>query len=283
MIKKLLVTAFLALGLATPALAWNLNDLNRVVDQNNFQVGGGCSGTLVSTEHRMLFTAYHCIEQAIKSEEETEQDEDGQPLKDEDGKPIKKKKKTIRPVPVSQLFIVDGVERSVTYEADIIARDSKLDLAVLQIPEGVGPITLNLSAERGVPLVPRSHVEQRGATIWHVGNPRMQYGTITKGIVSSYRNLEKYDFDEVGYYLQFDSGITGGSSGGALFNDNGEYIGTVVMVVNGMGGELHFMGLAVPMSDMWELLSKNCLADELGGENIVNDKPRTTCKNTEEN
>ncbi len=96
----------------------------------------------------------------------------------------------------------------------------------------------------------------------------MFYGTVTKGVMSASRSLAEYGFEANKYFIQYDGGITGGSSGGALYDDNGVFIGITTLVLNNpSGGQLNFMGLAVPMTDVWAVADEACLADELGGAN----------------
>jgi hypothetical protein len=258
-------------ALATPAGAWDLNDLNKRADENLVQVGSGCSGTLVSVEHRLILTAYHCIAQYITTKQEPKSDEDGELIVGDDGKPVSKPKKVIKQVPIHQMFpdTKTGEPRWIDYWANIVARDSKLDVAILQIPEMIGPLKIGLVATSSVPLEPRGAMPQRGADVWHIGNPRMQYGTVTKGVVSSAtRNLSDYGIDKIKYYIQYDGGLYGGSSGGALYDDKGTYLGITVMYINGTAGEpLTFMGLIVPMEDIWTVADAACLSTDLGGTN----------------
>ncbi|NCP83315.1 MAG: trypsin-like peptidase domain-containing protein [Bacteroidetes bacterium] len=58
-----------------------------------------------------------------------------------------------------------------------------------------------------------------GEDCFAIGNPRGLTQTLSKGIISGYR----------GEYIQTTAQITNGSSGGALFNNNGEVIGITTM------------------------------------------------------
>ncbi len=258
-------------ALATPAGAWDLADLNQRADENLVQVGDGCSGTLVSVEHRLIFTAYHCIGGYIKTEREQKSDEDGELIVGEDGRPVSSPKKTIRQVPIHQMFPdpKTGEPRWIDYWADIVGRDAKKDVAILQIPETVGPLKISLVASESVPLEPKGSMPERGSVVWHIGNPRMQYGTVTKGVVSSAaRNLSEWGLDNIKFYVQYDGGLYGGSSGGAIYSDDGTFLGITTMYINGTQGEpLTFMGLVVPMEDVWTVAEAACIATDLGGTN----------------
>jgi hypothetical protein len=49
----------------------------------------------------------------------------------------------------------------------------------------------------------------------------------------------------------------------------GTYVGIAVMVAP----SATFLGLAVPMSDVWQVAADACIADQLGGENAAKCKP----------
>jgi hypothetical protein len=251
-------------ALATPAGAWNLDDLNRRADENLVQVGDGCSGTLVNVEHRLIFTAYHCIGDHISTKTETKRDADSEPLVGGDGKPITETKKTLTDVPIHQFFMdADGKMGEIEFWAKIVARDALLDVAILQVPAKVGPVMVAIAATSDVPLAAADFVAQRGSTIWHIGNPKMMYGTATRGVMSSKRSLSEYGFDRTKYFIQYDGGIAGGSSGGALYSDDGVFLGITTL---GMPA-VTFLGYAVPMSDVWKVADAACLSTDLGGVN----------------
>jgi hypothetical protein len=255
----------LAVLFAAPASAWDLNDLNKRADQNLYQLGEGCSATLVNVESRLVLTAYHCITQYVKTEQEKTFDDDGEPLLGPDGKPRTKAKKTTKRVPLHQIFWDDKGEKSqIDVWADIVARDAQKDVAILKIPAQVGPVVVTLQDAASIHLAAKdAPLLQRGATVWHVGNPMMMYGSVTKGIYSGARNLTDFGMDGVKFYVQYDGGLTGGSSGGALYDDAGTYIGIAVMVAPAAT----FLGFAVPMADVWAVADAACLSADLGGEN----------------
>lgn len=275
MFKKL----FLALGLsflATTASAVDLKEVNRILEENNFQVDNSCTGTLISVEHRLITTAYHCISQAITRIEEPDSDIDGFPKNDEslsldngvDHPRDKIKRKTkVKTVPVYQFaWDAEGDRHTVAYESKIVARNIHMDLAVLEIPKEVAGIPINIRATKDVPLSPKGSKVLIGEEVWSIGNPAMMYGVVTKGIVSSYRDLREYmstGLDVPQYYIQYDGSITGGNSGGAMLNDKGEYVGTTVM----KHSRFDWIAWSVPTDVMWKLLEDNCLADKVGGEN----------------
>jgi S1-C subfamily serine protease len=252
--------------LPSAALAWDLDQVKLRAEENNVQVGDGCSGTIVSVEHGLVLTAYHCITDAIKVEQKPERDGNGEVIIGPDGKPKMRKEKLTRQVPLHQFFWNDkGEKAGLTVYADIVARNDALDVAILKIPAKVGPVAVNTAARTDVPLLGKGSAVPVGATVWHIGNPMMMYGSVTRGIYSANRSLADFGMDGVKMYVQYDGGLTGGSSGGALYDDAGNYVGIAVMVAP----SATFLGLAVPMADVWQVAADACIADQLGGENAA--------------
>jgi S1-C subfamily serine protease len=202
-------------------------------------------------------------------------DENGEPRLDPEGKPLLAPKRETVQVPLHQFFWDDeGKKGEVSYKADIVARDAKRDVAFLKIPAKVGPVAIDLSYARSVPLGGKDDFPRRGSTVWHIGNPKMVYGTVTRGVVSSRRAMaDLLGNDDVKFHIQYDGGLTNGSSGGALYDDDGTYIGVAVMVYTGH----EFISWAVPMSEVWAVAADNCIAADLGGENAAKCKyaPKT--------
>jgi S1-C subfamily serine protease len=249
---------------ASTASAWDLAELEMRRTENNVQIGDGCSGTIVSVEHRLILTAYHCIEDAITTEAKPRTDDNGEVIVGGDGKALTVKSKKLSRVPVIQIFWDEAGKRNDLWVfAEIVARNERLDVAILQFPEKVGPVALVTAASRSVTLLPKDAKVEVGAVVWHIGNPMMLYGSVTRGVYSGPRSLSDYGLDGVKMYIQYDGGMTGGSSGGALYDDMGRYVGTTVMGAPAAT----FIGLAVPTSDIWTVAEGACIADKLGGVN----------------
>jgi S1-C subfamily serine protease len=254
----------LAVLFAVPAAAWDLDQVRMRAEENLVQVGDGCSGTIVSATHRLVVTAYHCINDAVMVEKKPQTDGDGEIIVGPDGTKRTKIEKRLVQVPLHQFFWDDkGKKSEITYYADIVARNATMDIAILRIPEKVGPVAVSIAATKDVQLLSRDATVPLGATVWHIGNPMMLYGTVTKGIMSAPRSLVEYGIDGNRYFVQYDGGIVGGSSGGALYDDTGTYIGVISMGAPAAT----FIGLAVPMSDVWTVADAACLSADLGGEN----------------
>jgi len=130
------------------------------------------------------------------------------------------------------VILEDGTE----YEAEIVGRDPKTDLAVLRIdPEGELPtVEWGDSAEAKI-----------GDWVVAVGNPFGLGGTVTAGVLSARgRNIGSGPYDD---YLQIDAPINRGNSGGPTFNLEGEVIGVNTAIFSPSGGSVG-IGFAVPSS-----------------------------------
>lgn len=111
------------------------------------------------------------------------------------------------------------------FPARLVAANDVPDLAVLQI-EAATPF----------PTVPfgNSDALRRGETVIAIGNPLGLAGTVTVGVVSAVnRNLNSTFIDD---FIQIDTSINQGNSGGPLFNLAGEVIGVNVAFV-ALGGD----------------------------------------------
>lgn len=103
-----------------------------------------------------------------------------------------------------------------TYEADLIGRDTKTDIAVLKVEaKDLTAATLGDSDEVII-----------GEEVIAIGNPAGLSGTITNGIVSAVNR--KIKTDSTGFEMnciQTNAAISPGNSGGALINMYGQVIG----------------------------------------------------------
>src|SRR5437764_6862476 len=120
------------------------------------------------------------------------------------------------------------------YTARIVGRDSRTDIAVLQI-----------KADKPLPYVNfgDSNVAQIGDWVIAVGNPFGLGGSVTTGIISARgRDIHAGQFDD---FLQIDAPINRGNSGGPTFNLKGEVIGINTAIYSPNGGSVG-IGFAVP-------------------------------------
>ncbi|GGC84180.1 Do family serine endopeptidase [Chelatococcus reniformis] len=120
-------------------------------------------------------------------------------------------------------------------KAEILGKDSKLDLAVLKVkPEGK-PLTAVKFGD--------SEKLRIGEWVVAIGNPFGLGGSVSAGIVSAInRNIDQGPYDS---YIQTDAAINKGNSGGPLFNMAGEVVGINTAILSPTGGSVG-IGFSVP-------------------------------------
>jgi S1-C subfamily serine protease len=205
------------------AYAWDLATMNRQIDQTNFKVNDGCSGTLVDASKGLILTAYHCIEGQYETYERETVAEDGT---------IKKEKvRRQKEGEVHQLVFGSGADAAVavgqvSYHFKIEKSDRDNDLALLQV---------KMKLPNTAAAVIACETPVRGADVFIVGNPTGRlYSSVTKGIVSStqrtYDTLPAGDSGQAKLSLvQVSGGVVGGNSGGAVYNDRGQLVAVPVL------------------------------------------------------
>jgi serine protease Do len=128
------------------------------------------------------------------------------------------------------------------FDAEIIGRDPKTDLALIKVdvPEPLTPLTLG-----------DSDTLQVGDWVVAIGNPFGLGNTVTAGIVSAkYRQIGGGPYDN---FIQTDAPINPGNSGGPLLNLNGEVVGVNSAIFSQTGGNIG-IGFAVPINMAKQLL-----------------------------
>ena len=125
------------------------------------------------------------------------------------------------------------------YEAEIVGRDSKTDIALIKI-----------KAWNDLPVVELGDSDrvEIGEWVMAIGNPFGLSHTVTVGIVSAKgRVIGSGPYDD---FIQTDASINPGNSGGPLFNINGEVVGiNTAIVATGQG-----IGFAIPINVAKEIL-----------------------------
>ena len=111
------------------------------------------------------------------------------------------------------------------YKATIIGTDRAHDLAVLQI-KATDPQPMTLGDSTNL---------QVGQKVYAIGNPFGLAGTLTRGIVSSIRQVQEPDGLVIEEAIQTDAAINPGNSGGPLLNWHGEVIGINTMIASSVG------------------------------------------------
>ena len=125
------------------------------------------------------------------------------------------------------------------YEAEIVGRDEKTDMAVLRLKGDHGPLqAIRFGSSATLRL---------GEVVLAVGNPFGLSQTVTQGIVSA-KGRANVDIVDIEDFIQTDAAINPGNSGGALVNMRGELIGINTAILSRSGGA-DGIGFAIP-SDM---------------------------------
>lgn len=135
------------------------------------------------------------------------------------------------------------------YDAKIVGKDSKTDLAVLKV---------DIDKELTPAEFADSNSVKIGEFAMAVGNPLGLENSITCGIISAI-NREVTSSDGTKYTcIQTDAAINSGNSGGALVNSEGKVIGINTLKLSGSGVE--GIGFAIPINstlDIVDSLIKN--------------------------
>jgi serine protease Do len=129
------------------------------------------------------------------------------------------------------------------FDAKVVGRDAKTDLAVIQITEGKGSFPV-------APLGDSSQL-QVGEWVVAMGSPFGLDNTLTAGVVSAKgRQIGAGPYDN---FIQTDASINPGNSGGPLVNLRGEVVGMNTAIFSRTGGNLG-IGFAIPINSAKEIL-----------------------------
>jgi len=121
------------------------------------------------------------------------------------------------------------------FNAKIVGKDKKTDLALLKIDSGSKKLT---AVDFGA-----SDKARVGDWVIAIGNPLGLGGTVTAGIISARgRDIRSGPYDD---YIQTDAPINRGNSGGPLFDMNGDVIGVNTAILSPSGGSIG-IGFSVP-------------------------------------
>lgn len=144
------------------------------------------------------------------------------------------------------------------YDATIVGRDSKTDIAVLKINAENLP-----AAEMG-----DSDKVKVGELAVAIGNPGgLQYmGSVTAGIISGINRTLQLDNGQDFTLIQTDAAINPGNSGGALVNSQGQVIG--INTVKIAATDVEGIGFAIPINEA------NEIAESLMTHKYVKGRPK---------
>ncbi|HEV8723709.1 MAG TPA: DegQ family serine endoprotease [Candidatus Binatia bacterium] len=128
------------------------------------------------------------------------------------------------------------------FEAKVIGKDPKTDIAVIKIDADGSLTTVSLG---------NSDKLQVGEWILAIGNPFGLDRTVTAGIVSAKgRIIGAGPYDD---FIQTDASINPGNSGGPLINLQGEVVGVNTAIFSRSGGNIG-IGFAIPINLVKDLL-----------------------------
>lgn len=155
---------------------------------------------------------------------------------------------------VTNNHVVDGADKIVVnlvgdkkeYEAELIGKDEKSDLAVIKIDK---------KDLKAVSFFDSDKVRV-GDVVFALGNPFGLHETITQGIVSA-TGRSGVGIVEYEDFIQTDASINPGNSGGALINSKGDLVGINSAILSKSGGNVG-IGFAIP-SNMVASIAKQLI------------------------
>lgn len=144
---------------------------------------------------------------------------------------------------VTNNHVIDGASKITvrlkngdTYNATLVGKDSKTDIAVIKID--ASNLTAAVYGDSSKLVV--------GETAIAIGNPLGELGgTVTSGIISALDRSITID-GETMTLLQTNAAINPGNSGGGLFNEYGELIG--IVNAKSSGSDIEGLGFAIPIN-----------------------------------
>ncbi len=156
---------------------------------------------------------------------------------------------------VTNNHVIDGADKILVslpnspkkeYEAKIIGKDPRSDLAVIKIAQNNLPYA----------KIGNSNELMVGDVVFAIGNPFGVGESVTQGIISALdkTNMGINDYEN---FIQTDASINPGNSGGALVDSRGALIGINTAILSRTGGN-HGIGFAIP-SDMVKKITKTLI------------------------
>ena len=140
------------------------------------------------------------------------------------------------------------------FEAEIVLKDSRTDLAVLRVKDG---------REKFAAIdIGNSDELQVGDVVLAIGNPFGVGQTVTHGIVSALARTQ-VGITDYQFFIQTDAAINPGNSGGALVDLAGRLIGVNTAIFSRSGGS-QGIGFAIPVN-----MVKVVVASAKGGGTTV--------------
>jgi Do/DeqQ family serine protease len=140
------------------------------------------------------------------------------------------------------------------FEAEIVLKDARSDLAVLRIGDKRERFTAIDLAD--------SDALQVGDVVLALGNPFGVGQTVTHGIVSAVARTQ-VGITDYQFFIQTDAAINPGNSGGALVDLNGRLVGINTAIFSRSGGS-QGIGFAIPVN-----MVRGVIASAQGGSSVV--------------
>ena len=137
-----------------------------------------------------------------------------------------------------QVLLSDGKK---AYPAKIIGMDRLTDTALLKI-----------EPDRQLTVLPLGDSDKlrMGEMVLAIGNPLGLRHTVTSGIISAKERVSPQANDKFAYFIQTDSAINPGSSGGPLINLYGEVVGINTAIVS----QAQLIGFSIPANTVKEVM-----------------------------
>jgi Do/DeqQ family serine protease len=139
------------------------------------------------------------------------------------------------------------------FEASIVLRDQRTDLAVLKLKSGSDFPMMELGDSDAIEV---------GDMVLAMGNPFGVGQTVTQGIVSAVARTQ-IGVSDYGFFIQTDAAINPGNSGGPLVDMNARMIGINSAIYSKSGGSVG-IGFAIPVN-----IVKTVVATAKSGGKIV--------------
>ncbi len=121
------------------------------------------------------------------------------------------------------------------FDAEVVLRDPRSDLAMLQIRADENFPALELGDSESLEV---------GDIVLAIGNPFGVGQTVTQGIVSALARTQ-VGITDYQFFIQTDAAINPGNSGGALLDMDGRVVGINTAIYSQSGGS-HGIGFAIP-------------------------------------
>ncbi len=139
------------------------------------------------------------------------------------------------------------------FEAEIVLRDPRTDLAVLKIKSDERFPVLELGDSDKIEV---------GDFVIAIGNPFGVGQTVTQGIISALARTQ-IGINDYGFFIQTDAAINPGNSGGALVDLSGRLVGINSAIYSRSGGSMG-IGFAIPVNMVKSVIA----AAEHGGQSV---------------